>query len=308
MPSRFARCRVPLVVCVLLFADSPFAAAAQRQAPAAEQAAAAARPTAPQVVLNEQDSRETRNDFEALLKRFPPSVGQVMRIDPSLMRNEAYLAPYPAIAAFLQQHPDIVQNPNYYLEHVNYEMWNPRQPEDARAASIRAFQEMMQAIAVLLGLGAAAFVIVWIISTLVNYRRWYRTSKVQTEVHTKLLDRFSSNEDLMAYMQTPAGRRFLESAPIPLEGPSRVVGAPLSRILWSLQAGVVLAVASLGVLFISSRVVEEIAQPLFAIGVLVLALGAGFIVSAAASYVLSKRLGLLEGPAPAREHAGITGA
>ena len=78
-----------------------------------------------------------------------------MRIDPSLMRNEAYLAPYPAIAAFLQQHPDIVQNPNYYLEHVNYEMWNPRQPEDARAASIRAFQEMMQAIAVLLGLGAA---------------------------------------------------------------------------------------------------------------------------------------------------------
>jgi len=37
-------------------------------------------------------------------------------------------------------------------------------------------------------------------------------------------------------------------------------------------------------------------------------LGAGFIVSAAASYVLSKRLGLLEGPVPAREHAGITGA
>jgi len=127
-------------------------------------------------------------------------------------------------------------------------------------------------------------------------------------VHTKLLDRFSSNEDLMAYMQTPAGRRFLESAPIPLEGPSRAVAAPLSRILWSLQAGVVLAVASLGILFISNRVVEEIAQPLFAIGVLVLALGTGFIVSAAASYVLSKRLGLLDAPAPAREPAGITGA
>src|SRR6476469_10447754 len=224
MLSRLARYRLPFVVCALLFVDSPFAAAAQRPAPAAEQPAAA-RP-APQVVLSEQDSRETRNDFEALLKRFPPSVGRVMRIDPSLMRNEAYLAPYPTIAAFLQQHPDVVQNPNYYLEHVNYEMWNPRQPEDARAASIRAFQEMMQAIAVLLGLGAAAFVIVWIISTLVNYRRWYRTSKVQTEVHTKLLDRFSSNEDLMAYMQTPSGRRFLESAPLPVEGPSKTVTAP----------------------------------------------------------------------------------
>ena len=109
MPSRLARYRLPIVVCALLFVDSPFAAAAQRPAPAAEQPAAA-RP-APQVVLNEQDSRETRNDFEALLKRFPPSVGRVMRIDPSLMRNEAYLAPYPTIAAFLQQHPDVVQNP-----------------------------------------------------------------------------------------------------------------------------------------------------------------------------------------------------
>src|SRR4051794_17182079 len=188
MSSRFASLRVPLVVCALLFADSPFAAAAQRPTPAAEQPAA--RPAAPQVIPSEQDSQETRNDFEALLKRFPPSVARVMRIDPSLMRNDAYLAPYPAIAAFLQQHPDVVQNPNYYLEHVDYEMWNPRQPEDARAVSVRAFQEMMQAIAVMLGLSGAAFVIVWVISTLVDYRRWYRTSKVQTEVHTKLLDRF----------------------------------------------------------------------------------------------------------------------
>ena len=129
----------------------------------------------------------------------------------------------------------------------------------------------MQALAVMVGLAVASFVLLWIIRTLVDYRRWYRTSKVQTEVHTKLLDRFSSNEDLMAYMQTPSGRRFLESAPIPLEGPARSVGAPLSRILWSLQAGIVLAVAALGVLFVSNRVVEEVAQPLFAIGVLVLA-------------------------------------
>jgi len=306
MPSRLAGMRLPLVVCALLFVDSPFAAAAQRPAVPAEQPAAAS--PAPQVVLNEQDSRETRSDLEALLKRLPPSVGRVMRIDPSLMRNEAYLAPYPAVAAFLRQHPDVVQNPNYYLEHVDYEMWNPRQPEDSRAAAVRAFQEMMQALAVMLGLAGAAFLIFWILKTLVDYRRWYRTSKVQTEVHTKLLDRFSSNEDLMAYMQTPSGRRFLESAPIPLEGPARTVGAPLSRILWSLQAGVVLAVASLGVLFVSNRVIEEIAQPLFAIGVLVLAIGTGFIVSAAASYVLSKRLGLLEGPAAGRENAGVTGA
>jgi hypothetical protein len=112
----------------------------------------------------------------------------------------------------------------------------------------------------------------------------------------------------MAYMQTPSGRRFLESAPIPIEGPSRAVAAPLSRILWSLQAGVVLATAAIGVLFVSHRIIEEIAHPLFAAGVFVLALGTGFIVSAGASYILSRRLGLLDAPVAPREHAGPTGA
>ena len=47
------------------------------------------------------------------------------------------------------------------------------------------------------------------------HRRWSRLSKIQTDVHNKLLDRFTSNEDLLAYIQTPVGRKFLESAPIP---------------------------------------------------------------------------------------------
>jgi hypothetical protein len=308
MLHRLTRYRIAIVVCLLLFTDSPFAAAAQQRPAPAPEATAPARAAAPQVVLTEQDARETRGDFEALLKRLPPEVGRVMRMDPSLMRNEAYMAPYPSLAAFLQQHPEVVQNPGYYLEHIEYEFWNPRQPEDARSQSVRAFNNMMQGLAIVFGFGTAAFVLLWIIKTLVDYRRWYRTSKVQTEVHTKLMDRFTSNEDLMAYMQTPSGRRFLESAPIPMEGPARTVGAPLSRILWSLQAGIVLAVAALGVLFVSGRVIEEIAQPLFALGVLVLALGTGFIVSAAASFLLSRRLGLLDAQGAPREHPGVTGA
>ena len=300
------RFRVVFIVFLLLFMDSPLAAAAQRPAQTPEEAGQPR--TSPQIVLNEQDARETRNDFEALLKRLPPAVGRVMRIDPSLMRNEAYLAPYASLAAFLQQHPEVVQNSGYYLEHIEYEFWNPRQPEDARSEAVRSFNNMLQGLTIMLGLATAGFALLWVIKTLVDYRRWYRTSKVQTEVHTKLLDRFTSNEDLMAYMQTPSGRRFLESAPIPIEGPTRSVGAPLSRILWSLQAGVVLAVAGLGILFVSGRVVEEVAQAVFALGVLVLALGTGFVVSAAASFLLSRRLGLLDAPTAPREHTGVTGA
>ena len=136
--------------------------------------------------------------------------------------------------------------------------------------------------------------LIWIIRTLVEYRRWHRASKVHTEVHNKLLDRFGSNEDLMAYMQTPAGRRFLESAPVSIDAPPRPMGAPFSRILWSVQVGIVLAAGALGMLFVSGRVEEEVAQPFFALGILGLTLGAGFVASAGASIVLSKRMGLIE--------------
>jgi hypothetical protein len=69
--------------------------------------------------------------------------------------------------------------------------------------------------------------------------------------------------------------------------------------------GVVLAAGGLGLLFVSNRVIEEVAQPLFAIGVLALTVGAGFVVSAAASFLLSRRLGLFEPALPPREHSEI---
>jgi hypothetical protein len=301
------RLRVAIVVIIFLFADSPFARAAQRNAAPVE----GAQPKAAEaqvLVGSDQDARETRNDFENVLKRLPPSVGRVLRLDPSLMRNQAYLAPYPTLAAFLQSHPAVVQSPGYYLEHVDYDLWNPREPQDERSQALHIWQDVFQGFAIFVVISTVVSAVLWILKTLVDYRRWYRTSKVQTEVHTKLLDRFTSNEDLMAYMQTPPGRRFLESAPLPLEGPSRTVAAPLSRILWSLQIGIVLATGAIGTLYVSSNVIEEISQPLFAIGILVLALGTGFVVSAGASYVLSRRLGLLDAPAAPRENTGATGA
>jgi hypothetical protein len=53
--------------------------------------------------------------------------------------------------------------------------------------------------------------------------------------HTKLLDRFTANEEPLAYVQSTAGARFLKSAPISLDGNPRAMGAPFSRILWSMQ-------------------------------------------------------------------------
>ena len=149
--------------------------------------------------------------------------------------------------------------------------------------------------------------LIWIIRTIIEQRRWHRASKVHTEVHNKLLDRFTANEDLLAYMQTAAGRGFLESAPLSLDAPARPMGAPLSRILLvragRRRAGRRRPRAALR----SNRVIEEVAQPLFVIGVLALTVGAGFVVSAGASFLLSRRLGLFDPPAPPREHIESAG-
>jgi hypothetical protein len=104
----------------------------------------------------------------------------------------------------------------------------------------------------------------------------------------------------MAYIQSPSGRRFLESAPIALDGGgSKPVSAPVSRILMSLQAGVVLAAGGFGFLYASGRALEDVGPGLFTIGVLAIAFGAGFFASAILAYGLSERLGLLS-PLPGR--------
>jgi len=119
---------------------------------------------------------------------------------------------------------------------------------------------------------------------------------VQTDVHTKLLDRFTANEDLVAYIQSPAGSKFLESSPIKLDPGPRIMGAPLSRILWSVQGGLVLVALGIGLQVVRRGVTDEAAQPMHALGVLAIALGLGFLISAIISYVISQRLGLIEVP------------
>jgi hypothetical protein len=260
--------------------------------------------TTSQVFVNpDQDAGETREKLEDLIKKLPPAVGRVLRTDPSLLGNESYLATYPALAAFLKQHPEVRSAPGFFFEHIGpAEFYSPSQPETRETQAIGIWRDLLQFVSISGVFLLIAGALVWIIRTLVEHRRWLRTSKVHTDVHNKLMDRLTANEDLLAYMQTAAGQRFLESAPLSLEVPARPVGAPLSRILWSVQVGVVLSAGALGLLYVSGRVIDEVAQPLFAIAVLALAIGAGFVVSAGASFVLSRRLGLFEPPLAPREH------
>jgi hypothetical protein len=244
------------------------------------------------VITDDQDARQTRERLRELLERYPPALGRVLKLDPSLLASETYLAPYPALAAFLTQHPEVARDPAYFLAYISVP--GSPSPSSERSEVINMWRNMVEGFTFFLVFLTITGTLAWLVKSLMDYRRWQRLSKIQTEAHTKLLDRFSSNEDLLTYIQTPAGRRFLESAPIPLNPETRSLGAPFSRILWSVQAGVVLTAGGIGLRWVSGRVPVEMTTPLSVFGVLGISLGLGFIISAVIAFVLSHRLGLFE--------------
>ena len=220
------------------------ASAAQRQ-PAAEAAAASATATgsAQTQPASTVTADETRRELEELLRQYPPSLPRILRLDPSLLGNPAYLQPYPALAALSGAAPRDRAQPGILSSPSTSEQRRPAYRLTAAGPRHRhvAQRDRGFTIGTVMLLIASRFL--WLIKTLIEHRRWSRLSKIQTDVHNKLLDRFSSRtRTCWPTSRRRPGKRFLESAPIPLDSP-RSINAPLGRILWSAQAGAVLTVA-----------------------------------------------------------------
>jgi hypothetical protein len=279
------------LVAALLLALLPDGAAAQSK-PAAARATEAAAPAAP---VDEQTARDTRERLHQILEQYPPSVGQVLRLDPSLIVNRDYMSLYPTLAAYLAQHPEVAHNPVFFLGGAG-----PGQPSnsDNRFSAIRAVEGVFEGFWVLLGFMTGTVALAWLARAAIDHRRWLRATKIQVDAHTKIVDRLSSNEDLLAYMQSPTGQQFLSaSLGVPAATAAAAplaVGAPFNRILWSVQVGIIVAAAGLGLWLAKNGVIDEVAQPLQVISILAMALGAGFVASAFASYALSRQLGLVQ--------------
>ena len=273
---------------VLAFAPVPLVAQANPPAP----------PAAPPVVQYAEpsaDAETLRERFREALNRYPRNVGRVLRMDPTLFNDADYLAGYPAIAQFVAQHPEVTRNPDFYLEGYGTSYYE-NEPRDASSLAINAFKGFLEGLTIFLVIATITLGLLWLVRAIVDHRRWLRMTKTQTEVHSKLLDRFSSSDELLAYMNTSAGSRFLESAPISLDAgaPAQAVSAPLNRILWSVQAGVVLVLAGAALIFGRTQItVEEVRQMLSLMGIFASFVGVGFILSALASYGLSRKLGLV---------------
>lgn len=238
------------------------------------------------------DAQTTREQLQEILRQYPPAVGEVLRRDHSLLSRADYIAPYPQLVAFIQQHPEVVRNPTFFFG--NYDYYEPRTP---MSPEVEALGVLLGGMAGFLAFGSFIGIAAWLIRAVIQHRRWLRLSKVQSDVHTKLMDRMTTNEELLAYIQSPAGRRFLESAPIQQEADSPMLGAPVGPIIWSMMAGVVLGTVGVGFRFAANSVTNEAQQAFTVVGVILLALGAGFMIASALAYLVSSRLGLFPSPA-----------
>jgi hypothetical protein len=249
------------------------------------------------ILAGDDNAVTTRDRLRRLLTRqYPDTLAEVLRRDPSLLRNESYLAPYPALAAFLRQHPEVSLNPTYYLGSPREQV--PSDPETLKISAMRSVFEQLTVMTAFLGFLA---LVAWVTKIVADQRRWSKAMKAQHDAHGKVIDRLTSNEDLLAYVQTPAGQRYLMASAPPPAGDT-LSPAPYARILTSVQIGSVAALVGIGLLLVSNRWSHyddwsiAFARVLFLLGAVLVTAGAGFSLSAGVSYVLSRRFGLITDP------------
>lgn len=271
-----------------------------------------AKPQAPAPAIAPATPVETERDLASLqdqlikLLRQSPTLTTVVARDPSLLSNQEYVARNnPQLAAFLAAHPEVARNPDYYLfTHLNRDGGGPDEaleravwPEMYRGQRERtSWDELVNDLPPTLAVGSFLLAFLWLARLFLDNRRWTKVFNLQNQVHTKLIDKFSTSQELAAYMETDAGKRFLEAAPIPMNlGTEQRVPNAVARVLTPVQIGVVLVLLGIGLLLLR-HAGPDTETPMLVLGTVILMPGIGFIISAGITWVLAARMGLMPPP------------
>jgi hypothetical protein len=147
--------------------------------------------------------------------------------------------------------------------------------------------DVMEAVSMMVTLPVVFGVMGWGFKILLDFLRQRRMATMMFDLQNKVIDKFGTAPEALQYLESEAGRRLLETAST---GPTH----PRMRVLASIQIGIVLAAVAVGFLLVRG-VMPEAAQGFTIIGVLGTCVGAGFLVSGAVAYWLSKSWGLING-------------
>jgi len=284
---------VPTIVGFLVL----FTAVSVAQAPRSAQAPAAQ--NAPQ--MSEKDLATVQDQLLQVL-RVSPTLAEVVARDPSLLSNAEYVnRNNPELGRFLQAHPEIAQNPDFYLfnnlhgeheppsETLERKLWPQMSEHESAGIDHELISDGIPFLVFLCILGA----LLWLMHVLLENRRWNRIFKLQTDVHGRLIERFGTSQEVLTYMGTDAGKRFLEATPIAVGFErQQPVPSPVARVLTPLQIGVVMTLLGAGLISLRHSIADGGAA-LLVLGMVVLMPGLGFIISAAITWVLARHLGLM---------------
>jgi hypothetical protein len=288
---------VPAIVVFLAL----FTAVGAAQAPRPAQPAM---PPAPQ--MSEKDLAALQDELLKEL-RVSPTLAEVVAHDPSLLSNADYVnRNNPELGRFLQMHPEIAKSPEFYLfnnlhpEHeqpsqtLERKLWPQASEPESSGVERELISDGIPFLVFLCMLGG----LLWLTQVLLENRRWNRIFKLQTDVHGRLIERFGTSQEVLTYMSTDAGKRFLEATPIAVGFEHQApVPSPVARVLTPLQIGVVMTLLGIGLLSLRHSIPGS-GSALLVVGTVVLMPGIGFIISAGLTWVLARHLGLMPNSGP----------
>lgn len=251
--------------------------------------------------MSEKDLAGLQDELLRLL-RVSPMLAEVVARDPSLLSSADYVnRNNPELGRFLQAHPEIAHNPDFYLfnnlhgpneqpsQTLERKLWPEMSIPPASGVDRELVSDGIPFLVFVCILGA----LLWLTHVLLENRRWGRIFKLQTDVHGKLIERFGTSQEVLTYMGSDAGKRFLEAAPIAVGFDNQSsVPSPLTKVLTPLQIGIVMILLGIGILFLRHSVSEG-GTALLLIGTVILMPGLGFVVSAAVTWALARHLGLM---------------
>jgi len=130
--------------------------------------------------------------------------------------------------------------------------------------------------------------VVTIVRLLLEHIQRTKSEKLQAEVYNKMLDKLGSSQEILAWAQSESSQNLFQ-----LPAPERP--APFTRILNAVQGGVVIGALGIAVLFIRTQAVGRGETAAMIIGTILTALGIGLLLSGGASWLLSRKFGLING-------------